>query len=52
MTAVQALVTIVSIFVIGVMLGILRWRYQRLAPGMLAHATFNALAIILILAIS
>jgi uncharacterized protein len=52
MTAVQVLVTVVSIFVVGLLLGILRWRYQRLTPGMFAHATFNALAIILILAIS
>ena len=52
MTAVQALVTVVSIFTVGLMLGILRWRYQRLTPGMFAHATFNALAIILILSLS
>ncbi|HZP27351.1 MAG TPA: CPBP family glutamic-type intramembrane protease [Acidimicrobiia bacterium] len=52
MTAVQALVTVVSIFVVGLMLGVLRWRYQRLGPGMLAHATFNALAIVLILALA
>jgi CAAX protease family protein len=52
MTAVQALVTVVSIFVIGLMLGVLRWRYGRLGPGMFAHASFNALAIILILALT
>jgi membrane protease YdiL (CAAX protease family) len=52
MTAVQALVTVVSIFVIGLMLGVLRWRYGRLGPGMFAHACFNALAIILILALT
>ena len=52
MTAAQVLVTIVSIFVVGLMLGILRWRYQRLTPGMFAHATFNALAIALLFAIT
>jgi uncharacterized protein len=52
MTAVQVLVTILSIFVMGLILGVLRWRYQRLAPGMLAHATFNLIAVLLFFAIT
>ena len=52
MTALQAAVTVLSIAVIGLMLGVLRWRYQRLTPGMFAHATFNLVAVLLFLAIT
>jgi membrane protease YdiL (CAAX protease family) len=52
MTAVQVLVTVLSIFVMGLILGVVRWRYQRLAPGMFAHATFNLIAVLLFFAIT
>ena len=47
-----ALFTIASIGLAGLALGTMRWYYQRLAPGMLAHATFNAITIIVLLAVT
>jgi membrane protease YdiL (CAAX protease family) len=44
----QAVLTLVTIFFFGLVLGILRWRYERLAPGMVAHAVFNVIAVIVI----
>jgi len=52
MTAYEMLITFVTIAATGVLLGALRWHYQRLGPGMVAHATFNAVAVILVLALT
>ena len=52
MTAVQAAVTVLSIFVVGLLLGVLRWRYRRLTPGMFTHAIFNLIAVLLFFAIT
>jgi membrane protease YdiL (CAAX protease family) len=47
-----ALLTIVSIGLAGLALGTMRWYYQRLAPGIIAHATFNAITVVLLLALA
>ena len=39
-----------QIAVAGFFLGVLRWRYERLGPGMIAHGLFNVLAIAVLLA--
>jgi hypothetical protein len=41
----QAILTLSLIFPVGFLLGVLRWRYQRLGPGMVTHAAFNAVAV-------
>jgi CAAX protease family protein len=43
--------TIVPIAGIGLVLGSLRWRYDRLAPGMVAHALCNVVAVVVLLAL-
>jgi membrane protease YdiL (CAAX protease family) len=50
MSLAQAILTWAMIGVMGVLLGCLRWRYERLAPGMVAHAAFNAMAIAILFA--
>jgi uncharacterized protein len=50
MTLGQAVLTFAMIMAVGLLLGILRWRYQRLGPGMVAHAVFNAMAVAITLA--
>ena len=52
MTAYEMLITFVTIAATGVLLGAVRWHYQRLGPGMVAHASFNAVAVILVLALT
>ena len=44
--------TVLSIFVVGLLLGVLRWRYRRLTPGMFTHAIFNLIAVLLFFAIT
>jgi membrane protease YdiL (CAAX protease family) len=39
-----------QIAVAGFFLGVLRWRYERLGPGMIAHGLFNVIAIAALLA--
>jgi CAAX protease family protein len=51
MTGDQAILTFTMIIPVGLLLGILRWRYQRLGPGMVAHAVFNAIAVAITLAV-
>lgn len=48
MTAAQAVITIVSIGATGIMLGALRWHSEKLGPGMVAHAFFNAVVVLVI----
>jgi membrane protease YdiL (CAAX protease family) len=50
MTLALTLTTWGQIAVAGFFLGVLRWRYERLGPGMVAHALFNALAMVVLLA--
>jgi membrane protease YdiL (CAAX protease family) len=52
MTADQAVLTFTMIIPVGLLLGILRWRYERLGPGMVAHAVFNAIAVAVTLAVA
>ena len=50
MTRGQVILTFSSIMPVGFLLGCLRWRYQRLGPGMVTHAVFNAIAVAVVLA--
>ena len=50
MTRGQVILTFAMIMPVGFLLGCLRWRYQRLGPGMVAHAVFNAIAVAIALA--
>jgi membrane protease YdiL (CAAX protease family) len=52
MTTLQAVVTIVSIVAAGVFLGVLRWHFQRLGQGIVAHAVFNLIAVAAIYALT
>jgi membrane protease YdiL (CAAX protease family) len=45
MTRGQVILTFSMIIPVGFLLGCIRWRYQRLGPGMVAHAVFNAIAV-------
>jgi membrane protease YdiL (CAAX protease family) len=45
MTYQQTILTVAMIFPVGLLFGILRWRYERLGPVMVAHAAFNAVAV-------
>ncbi|HEX5586318.1 MAG TPA: CPBP family glutamic-type intramembrane protease [Acidimicrobiia bacterium] len=40
-------VTFVVVGIAGLVLGVLRWHTHRLGPGMLAHAAFNLVAVVL-----
>ena len=50
MTRGQVILTFSMIMPVGFLLGCLRWRYERLGPGMVAHAVFNAIAVAITLA--
>lgn len=50
MTQGQMILTFSMIIPVGFLLGCIRWRYQRLGPGMAAHAVFNAMAVAITLA--
>ncbi len=50
MTRGQVVLTFSMIMPVGFLLGCIRWRYQRLGPGMVAHAIFNAMAVAIALA--
>ena len=50
MTLALSVTTWGQIAVAGFFLGVLRWRYQRLGPGMVAHGLFNAFAMAVLLA--
>jgi membrane protease YdiL (CAAX protease family) len=50
MTRGQAILTLSMILPVGFLLGCLRWRYERLGPGIVAHAVFNAMAVAILLA--
>ncbi len=52
MTAAQAVITIVTIGVTGLVLGATRWHYERLGPGMVAHAFFNAFVVVIVVAVT
>lgn len=48
MTAAEALITIVTIGVTGCVLGVTRWHYEKLGPGMVAHGMFNAFVVLVV----
>lgn len=50
MTLALTITTWGQIAVAGFFLGALKWRYERLGPGMVAHGLFNALAMVALLA--
>jgi membrane protease YdiL (CAAX protease family) len=50
MTRGQAILTFAMIVPVGFLLGCLRWRYQRLGPGMVTHAVFNAMTVAVLFA--
>jgi len=50
MTLALSVTTWGQIAVAGFFLGVLRWRYERLGPGMVAHGLFNAFAMAVLLA--
>jgi membrane protease YdiL (CAAX protease family) len=52
MTAAQAVITVVTIGVTGLALGATRWHYEKLGPGMVAHAFFNAVVVVVVVTIS
>jgi membrane protease YdiL (CAAX protease family) len=52
MSAARIGVTVWVIGAVGLLLGVLRWRYRRLAPGIVAHGVFNALALALVFALA
>ncbi len=49
MTFGQAVIVVTTIGATGLVLGSLRWHYQRLGPGMIAHALFNSVAVVALL---
>ena len=51
MTTGQFVIVFTMIGFTGVVLGSLRWHYQRLGPGMIAHALFNAVVVVVLLLI-
>jgi hypothetical protein len=52
MSLAEVLVTFLTIAAFGVYLGVLRWRSDRLGPGMVAHAAFNLVAVVLVLSLT
>jgi membrane protease YdiL (CAAX protease family) len=52
MSAGQALITVVTIGATGLALGATRWHYDKLGPGMVAHAFFNAFVVVLVIALA
>lgn len=44
MNLAQVTVTVISITIVGAVLGSLRWHSEKLGPGMVAHGVFNAIA--------
>jgi membrane protease YdiL (CAAX protease family) len=48
----QYVLTFVTIAFTGLVLGAVRWRYNRLGPGIVAHASFNVVAVVVILAVA
>ena len=49
MSFAQAVITVVTIAATGCVLGATRWHYEKLGPGMVAHAFFNAFVVLVIL---
>jgi membrane protease YdiL (CAAX protease family) len=48
MSAAQAVITVVTIGATGLVLGATRWHYAKLGPGMVAHAFFNAVVVVVV----
>lgn len=47
----EALITVATSGTLGAYLGLIRWRYGRLGPGMVAHAAFNLFALVVVFAV-
>jgi membrane protease YdiL (CAAX protease family) len=52
MTAAQAVITVVTIGATGLVLGATRWHYEKLGPGMVAHAFFNAVVVVVVVSLA
>jgi membrane protease YdiL (CAAX protease family) len=48
MTAAQGFITVVTIGATGLVLGATKWHYEKLGPGMVAHAFFNAVVVVVL----
>jgi len=46
MAVADVAITLSVVTVAGLVLGILRWHYERLGPGIVAHAAFNLVAVV------
>jgi hypothetical protein len=46
MAVADLLITVSVISIAGITLGITRWHCDRLGPGMVAHAAFNLVAVV------
>lgn len=51
MTTAQAVITLTTITLVGLLLGILRWHYEQLGVCMVAHGLFNAVAVVVIFSV-
>jgi membrane protease YdiL (CAAX protease family) len=49
MTIAQAVITVVTIGATGCLLGAVRWHSEKLGPGMVAHAFFNAFVVLVVI---
>jgi hypothetical protein len=45
-------ITVVTIGATGLVLGATRWHYEKLGPGMVAHAFFNAVVVVVVVALA
>ncbi len=52
MSAARIALTVLTIGVAGLVLGVLRWRYQRIGPSIVAHGVFNAIALIVLFSLT
>ena len=50
MNLAQAVITVFTIGATGLALGATKWHYEKLGPGMVAHAFFNAVVVIVVIA--
>jgi membrane protease YdiL (CAAX protease family) len=48
MSFTQTVITVVTIGATGCVLGATRWHYEKLGPGMVAHAVFNAFVVLVV----
>jgi membrane protease YdiL (CAAX protease family) len=46
MAVADVLITVSVVSIAGLVLGVLRWHSERLGPGIVAHAAFNLVAVV------